>query len=113
MKKLISILVLVFSLVYTSAFAETLRFGWDYSLQDQKNIEGFRLYRDGQTLENVVIPPEARTVVVERQTDKQSHCYHLVAFSGKEESDPSRTALDSYVLKIQTVGNITIEVLHD
>jgi hypothetical protein len=113
MKKLISILVLVFSLIYTVAFTETLKLKWDYPLQDQKSIEGFHVYRDNQKMEGIVASPEARVIIIPRQMDKQSHYYHVVPFNGKNEGDLSKTVVDSYVPSIKAVGNVTLEILHN
>lgn len=96
-------------LLATSSLAEQLIFVWAYS--SPAEIDGFRLYRDGQTLDTDNIPPTATTITVARQNDKQNHSYHLVAFSGTEESGPSQTALDVYSYTIKTVGAFTIEVI--
>lgn len=96
-------------LLATSSLAEQLIFVWVYS--SPAEIDGFRLYRDGQTLDTDNISPTSTTITVERLTDKQNHSYHLVAFSGKEESGPSQTALDVYSYTIKTVGAVTIEVI--
>ncbi len=107
MKKIV---ILIIALLFSSvAHAEQLKFVWSYD--DPSIIDGFRLYRDGQIVDTDNIAPTAVTVTTERQTDKKSHVYHLVAFLGEEESGPSETAIDEYSHIIQAVGNLTIEVI--
>jgi hypothetical protein len=105
-------LTLFFLLFTTSSFAaELLRFGWTYPSDP---VDGFKLYRDGSILEQVTIPPTARTVTVPRQTDKKSHAYHLTAFLGEIESGPSDVAIDTYTPKpvARVEGTITIEIIN-
>lgn len=92
--------------------AADLKFAWEYTAEEQANIEGFKLYRDGVT-EEAVIPANARTVTIPRQTDKQSHSYHLTAFNAEEESGPSGTAIDVYSTKklMRVEGVLSLEVV--
>ncbi|GAB6191136.1 hypothetical protein [Desulfocastanea catecholica] len=93
------------------AHAEDLKFGWDYPPEEVENIDGFRLYRDGNIIDTDAIPKTALTITVPRQTDKQDHTYHLVAYVGTMESGPSQATIDSYNYTINAVGSLTIEVI--
>jgi len=99
--------VLLFSVPVIAA--EQLKFSWQNDATT--DLDGFRLYRDGQTLDTDNIPATATTITVPRQTDKKNHTYHLVAVYGGTESGPSQTAIDVYSYTIQAVGQLTIEVI--
>jgi hypothetical protein len=106
---LLAAIILIFA---TTSFAAELKFTWDYTPEAQADIEGFKLYRDG-TVEEAILTPNARTVVIPRQTDKKSHTYHLTAFNAEEESGPSATAIDVYSTKkpIRVEGTLILEVI--
>jgi hypothetical protein len=104
--------ILALLLFAIPSFAAELKFAWEYTPEEQANVEGFKLYRDGVT-EEAVIPADARTVTIPRQTDKQSHSYHLTAFNAEEESGPSGTAIDVYSTKklMRVEGVLSLEVI--
>jgi hypothetical protein len=82
---------LIISLLFCgSAYADDLEFAWGY---DHTNIDGFRLFIDGNTVKLDSIPPAARTVIVAEETDGQPHAYHLVAYRGDIQSGPSATVI--------------------
>ena len=86
---LIALTILLFA---TPVFADDLEFAWDYT---HTNIDGFRLFIDGNVMKQDGIPVSARTVVVAEEADGQPHAYHLVAYRGDIQSGPSATVIVS------------------
>lgn len=80
-----------------ASLAESITFSWSYTPEEQVKIVGFKLYVDGKPLDAVTIAPEARTVTIDKPSDKLAHAYFLVAYSDEETSDPSDFVIDSYV----------------
>jgi len=87
MKTLLSALLITLLLATSASAAKLLRFGWEYDIADQQHLAGFRLYQDGLPIQDVA--PSARSVDTPYLEDKDSHIYHLVAFTTEEESGPS------------------------
>jgi hypothetical protein len=87
MKTLLTTLLITLLLATSSHAAKLLRFGWDYTVEDQAHLAGFRLYQDGLPIQDV--DPSARSVDTPYLEDKDSHIYHLTAFTTEEESGPS------------------------
>jgi len=87
MKTLLLTLLLTILLATSSHAAKLLRFAWDYAAEDQQHLAGFRLYQDGLPIQDIA--PSGRSVDTPYLEDRDSHIYHLTAFTSEEESGPS------------------------
>ena len=91
--QLLSILFVAFYAFYCYAGQRTESFSWEYSIEDEANIDGFRIYQDGGAFDNIVWEggPAERSATIIFDDLKSSHSFSCTAWKLQEDS----TILDS------------------
>ena len=97
MKKLFLFLFIL--LIPAIAFSETIQLEWDYTADDQTNIDGFRLYMRRLYTEEydytnpvATIPPEYRNYQIDAEAGEdtnRTYSFVIRAYKGDEESTDS------------------------
>ena len=91
MKKLL-VAITISLLMATSAAAGTIKFGW--VAQGGTYLQGYKLYEDkSDTPKKVVHGSGSDHTTLPAPTDGKCHAYFLTAYSGDNESRPSRLAI--------------------
>jgi len=92
---ILSLLILANVFVAARSFAgqRTESFVWEYEAADEANIDGFKIFMDGGSAENVVWEggPTERTATISFDDSKKSHSFSCIAWAVAEDE----TILDS------------------
>jgi len=92
-----TLLTILFLLIASPAFAETLTFTWEANPSEEA-ITGYRLYMDsGENMVKEIADPTATTTTYE-VTDKLNHAFSLTAYRVNEDGSVDESGHSDYAV---------------